>query len=667
MLSKSDAKKRVEKLKKVIRHHRHSYHVLDKQTISPSALDSLKKELFDLEQEHPNLVTPDSPTQRIGGEPSKRFKKFTHPNRMHSFNDAFNEQDMKDWEDRFSKLINDPLKDGYYCELKLDGLAIELIYKDGVLVTGATRGDGTTGEDVTENLKTIEAIPLNLSESKIKVPDNLIVRGEIFLTLKDFKRINKEQEEKKLKVYANPRNLAAGSIRQLDPKVTASRKLDSFAYSLVTDLGQKTHEEEHELLKKFGFKTNPHNKHEKDLKGVQRFRDKWEKDKGKLEYEIDGVVAIVNNESKFNSLGVVGKAPRGAIAYKFSPAEAQTIVKDIIIQVGRTGVLTPVAVLKPVEIGGVTVSRATLHNLDEIRRLGVKIGDTVIVGRAGDVIPDIREVIKGLRTGKEKEFHMPKKCPVCGGKIVKVPGQVAYRCANKKCPAIKREGIYHFISRGAFNIEGVGPKVIDQLMETALIRDAADLFYLKKEDLLNLPRFAEKAAQNAIDSIQDSKEIPLHKFIYALGIANVGVETATDLARKFGTLDKLAKASTEELIGVKDVGEVVAKSINEWFEDKYNQKILDKLEKAGVRPEPIKVKKSSKLQDKTFVFTGSLDTISREDAEEAIRELGGDPASSVSKGTDYVVVGEDSGSKYDKAKKLGVKIINEEQFLKLIK
>lgn len=667
MLSKSDAEKRIEKLRKVINHHRYVYHVLDKQEISESALDSLKKELFDLEQKYPNLVTPDSPTQRIGGEPSKRFKKFKHPSRMHSFNDAFNEQDMQDWENRFAKLINDPLKDGYYCELKLDGLAMELVYEDGVLITGATRGDGTIGENVTENLKTIDAIPLNLDESKIKVPKELVIRGEVFLSLKDFKRINKEQEKKGLKAYANPRNLAAGSIRQLDSKVTASRKLDSFAYSLVTDLGQKTHEEEHELLKKFGFKTNPHNKHEKDLKGVQRFRDKWEKNKGKLEYEIDGVVAIVNNESKFNSLGVVGKAPRAAIAYKFSPIEAQTTVEDIILQVGRTGVLTPVAVLEPVEIGGVIVSRATLHNLDEIRRLDVKIGDTVIVGRAGDVIPDIREVIKDLRTGKEKEFHMPKKCPVCGESVVKIPGQVAYRCSNKKCPAIKREGIYHFVSRGAFNIEGVGPKVVDQLMEAALIRNAADLFFLKKDDLLNLPRFAEKSAQNTIDSIQGSKEVPLHKLIFALGIANVGIETAMDLARKFGTLDKLAKASVEDLVDVKDIGEVVAKSIHEWFEDRYNQKLLAKLEKAGVKSEPVKVSKSSKFEGKAFVFTGSLDTISREDAEEKVRELGGDPASSVSKNTDYVVAGEDPGSKYDKAKKLGVKIIDEKEFLKLVK
>ncbi len=667
-MTKAEAKKRIDKLRKVINHHRYIYHVLDKQEISEAVLDSLKKELFELEQQYPDLVTLDSPTQRIGGEPLKKFKKFKHHSPMHSFNDAFNREDMENWEERFSKLINNPLKDGYYCELKLDGLAIELVYEKGVLVTGATRGDGIIGEDVTENLKTIEAIPLNLNEAKMKAPNILVVRGEVFLSKKDFKRINKEQEKKELKIYANPRNLAAGSIRQLDPKITSSRNLDSFAYSLVTDLGQKTHEEEHELLKKLGFKINSHNKHQKDLGEVQKFRDKWEKDREKLDYEIDGIVVIVNNEEKYEKLGVVGKAPRSAIAYKFSPPEAETIVEDIIVQVGRTGSLTPVAVLKPVEIGGVMVSRATLHNLDEIRRLDVKIGDTVIVGRAGDVIPDIREVIKELRTGKEKEFHMPKKCPVCGGKVVRVPGQVAYKCASKKCPAIKREGIYHFVSRGAFNIEGVGPKIIDQLMDAALIRNAADLFFLKKEGLLNLPRFAEKSAQNTVNSIQESKKMPLHKFIYALGIANVGIETATDLARRFGTMDKLLKASEEELDNVKDIGEVVAKSIREWFEDSYNQKLLDRLKEAGVNPEPIKIaKKSSKLTGKTFVFTGSLDTISREEAEEKVREMGGDPTSSISKNTDYVIAGSEPGSKYNKAKKLGVKIIDEKKFLGLIK
>ena len=384
-MNKAETEKRVEKLKKLINHHRYLYHVLDKQEISDSALDSLKNELFDLEQQFPDLITADSPTQRVGGKPLKEFAKARHPEPMLSFNDAFDNKDMKEWETRFEKIDTGASKHGYYCELKIDGLAIELTYKKGFLETGSTRGDGLIGEDVTTNLRTIGAIPLKLEipNSKFQIPKEFVVRGEVFITKNDFERINGEQEKAGLKAYANPRNLAAGSVRQLDPKITASRNMDSFAYSIVTDLGQKTHEEEHQILKSLGFKTNPHNKFAKDLDEVQKFRDYWEKHRDKLNYEIDGIVVILNDERALQRTGVVGKAPRGAIAYKFSPKEAETIVEDIIIQVGRTGILTPVAKLKPVSIGGTTVSRATLHNLDEIMRLGLKIGDTVIVGRAG--------------------------------------------------------------------------------------------------------------------------------------------------------------------------------------------------------------------------------------------------------------------------------------------
>ena len=398
-MNKSEAEKRIEKLREVVNHHRYLYHVLDKQEISDEALDSLKKELFDLEQQFPELVTPDSPTQRVGGKPIKEFAKVRHPKPMLSFNDAFDKKDMKEWEARFEKISPGVKKRGYYCELKIDGLAIELTYRKGFLEIGSTRGDGLIGENVTQNLKTVNAIPLKLGirDSRLKIPAQLIVRGEVFITKKDFERINKEQEKAGLKVYANPRNLAAGSVRQLDSKITASRNMDSFAYSLITDLGQKTHREEHQILKSLGFKTNPYNKFAEDLDEVQRFRDYWEKNRDKLNYEIDGVVVILNDERSFQRTGVVGKAPRGAIAYKFSPKESETVVEDIVVQVGRTGILTPVAKLKPVSIGGTTVSSATLHNLDEIRRLGVKIGDTVIVGRAGDVIPDVKKVLKELR------------------------------------------------------------------------------------------------------------------------------------------------------------------------------------------------------------------------------------------------------------------------------
>ena len=450
--------------------------------------------------------------------------------------------------------------------------------------------------------------------------------------------------------------------------ITKSRKLDSYAYSLITDLGQRVHEDEHKILHDLGFKTNLHNKFCRNLKEVQEFRDYWEKHREKLDYEIDGVVVIVNDNKMFSKLGVVGKAPRAAIAYKFSPLESSTIVKDIIVSVGRTGTLTPVAVLEPVEIGGTTVSRATLHNEDEIRRLDVKIGDTVVVGRAGDVIPDIKSVIKELRTGKEKIFHFPLKCPACSEPVKRLAGEVAYKCVNKNCPAIKREAIYHFVSKGAINVDGVGPKIVDQLMDSGLIKDAADLYYLKKEDLLNLERFADKSAENTIEAIKAQKNIPLGRFIYALGIPHVGIETAMDLAKKFGELGRLQRATIEELSGIKDIGDVVAQSIFNWFKTEYNNKLLEKFKKSGLVPlAQESSQKSDKLKDLSFVFTGTLEGISREHAEEMVRENGGDISSSVSKEIDYVVAGEEPGSKYDRAKKLGVKILSEQEFLKMFK
>jgi len=696
-MDKSEARQRAGKLREVIDHHRYLYHVLDKQEISDAALDALKKELFDIEQKYPELITADSPTQRVGGKPLKEFKKFKHSEPMISFNDAFGEDDMEDWEGRLERLVDNVKKDGYYCELKIDGLAVELIYERGALKVGSTRGDGIIGEDVTQNLKTVEAVPLKLLDEdeiiknlnkaglehftsgvKKSLSGTLVVRGEVFITRKDFERINKEQEKRGLKIYANPRNLAAGSVRQLDPSITRSRKMDSFAYALKTDVGQDVHEEEHLILKALGFKTNSHNKFCKDLNTVQKFRDYWEERREKLNYEVDGIVVVVNNNRTFQNLGVVGKAPRGAIAYKFAPKESETVVEDIIVQVGRTGTLTPVAVLRPVNIGGVTVSRATLHNLDEIKRLDVRLGDTVIVGRAGDVIPDIKQVIKELRTGKEKEFHMPRKCPICDSPVEQISGQVAFKCTNKNCPAIKREAVYHFVSRKAFNIDGVGPKIIDQLMEAGLIRNSADLFVLKKEDLLNLERFADKSAENTIDAIRSKKKVPLDKFIYSLGIEHVGEETAFVLARKFSIkggpasgwkkLEKIREASLDDLQNISDVGPIVADNIYEWFQKPYNQKLIDKFKKAGVHIAEEKVtKNSTKLSSRSFVITGSLGSMSREEAKDRVRELGGDISSSVSKNTDYVVAGSEPGSKFDRAKKLGVSIIGEEEFLKIIK
>jgi DNA ligase (NAD+) len=675
-MSKEEAKKRIEKLRRVIDHHRYLYHVLDKQEISDSALDSLKKELFDLENQYPDLITPDSPTQRVVGEPLKGFAKVKHPGRMISLNDAFSEDDMRDWKSRLDNFLTADIGYKYtgdfYCDLKMDGLAIELEYIEGKLKRASTRGDGETGEDVTQNVKTIDAIPLTLEKYKPISKDPLFVRGEIFLTKKEFERINKAQDKNGGKIYANPRNLVAGTIRQLDPKITASRKLSFYAWSSVDTTGTyginfETHKEELDQLKEWGFPVNPYGRIEKDIEGVMDFYNEWAEKRDKLNYEFDGTVISVNDNRLYRRAGIVGKSPRGAIAFKFSQRESQTIVEDIIVQVGRTGTLTPVAVLKPVSIGGVTVSRATLHNMDEIKRLGVKIGDTVIVGRAGDVIPDVRQVIIELRTGKEKEFRMPKKCPVCDSVVEQVPGQVAFKCINKNCPAIKREAVYHFVSRRAFDIDGVGPKIIDQLMEAGLIRDAADLFELKKEDLLNLERFADKSAQNTIDAISSKKKVSLDKFIYSLGIDHVGEETAFALGRHFKKLSNIREADLKELENIPDIGPVVAKSIYEWFQRPFNRKLLDKFRKEGVRVSEEKASKdSTKLAGKTFVLTGGLESISRDDAKDRIRELGGDVSSTVSKETDYVVVGAEPGSKFDKAKKLGIKILDEGEFLKLI-
>jgi len=678
MVVKNEIKNRIEKLRKTINHHRYLYHVLDRQEISDEALDSLKKELFDLELQFPELVTPDSPTQRVGGEPLKEFKKVGHIDnegrgaRMNSLNDAFSEEDLKEWLERLKKVIGESIGD-FYCDPKMDGLAIELMYDEGILTRASTRGDGSIGEDVTNNIKTVEAIPLKLESDKEIFPKRLVVRGEVFLAKGEFERINREQKKKGEKIYANPRNIAAGSVRQLNPKITAKRKLSFYAYGVPgsgDDYLKKypTHAREYELLRLWGIPTNPEGTVCRNIGEILSFYEKIKNKREKLPYEIDGIVVSANNSHLFQKAGVVGKAPRGGIAFKFTPTEAETIVEDIIVQVGRTGTLTPVAVLRPVNVGGVVVSRATLHNLDEIKRLDVKVGDTVIVGRAGDVIPDIRQVIKEMRTGKEKEFKMPRKCPICESPIEQVEGQVAFKCVNKNCPAIRREAIYHFVSRNAFDIDGIGPKIVDQLMEVGLIRDSADLFFLKKDDLLNLERFAEKSAQNTVEAIQSKKEVALDKFIYSLGIEHVGEETAFVLARRFKKLSSIKNAGLDELESIEDVGPVVARSIYDWFQKSYNLKLLEKFNKAGVRVlEEKTTKKSIKLANKKFVLTGSLKSMSRDNTKEKIRELGGDVSSSVSKETDYVVAGLEPGSKYDRAKKLGVKIISENEFLNLIK
>lgn len=694
--SKAEARERIEKLKKSINRYRHSRLVLNKELISPEAEDALKKELFDLEGRFSEFITPDSPTQRVGGKALKQFSKVRHASRMLSFNDAFSEQDMRDWHERNRKLLPSSAKSDFYAELKLDGLAISMVYEDGVLKIGATRGDGLVGEDVTNNLKTIDAIPLRLLsrpeilENLEKVglshvaaclkkswPKIIEARGETFLNRKDFETLNREQAKKGLPLYANPRNVAAGSIRQLDPKITASRNLDSFAYSLATDLGQRTHEEEHLILHSLGFRVNPNNKRFDDLEGVFKFHKYWSEHRQNLPFEIDGIVVMVNSVEFIERLGIVGKAPRGGIAYKFAPKESETIVENIIVQIGRTGVLTPVAVLRPVRIGGVTVSRATLHNEDEINRLGLKIGDTVIVDRAGDVIPDVRKVLKELRTGKEKEFHFPKE--FCGQRVVRAPGEAAHKVLHpEKCELVNRKRLHHFTAKNAFDMEGVGPKIIGAMIDNNLISDAADLFDLEAGDLVPLERFAEKLAENVIESIQKSKTIPLNKFINALGISHVGEETAVDIGKKMvsvkvihhpgDVVDAALAIKLEDWRDIPNIGPAVAESIFGYFQDKNNLSFLKKLHNAGVKIiSPRASRVVQKLKGRVFVFTGGLETMTRDQAKDKIRELGGDISSSISKNVDYVVAGSGPGEKYDKAKKLGVKIISEKEFLKIIK
>jgi len=698
-MTRQEAKQRIEKLKKEINRHRYLYHVFDRQEISDAALDSLKHELYQLEQQSPELITADSPTQRVGGQPLEKFSKVRHSVPMLSLEDAFSPEELTAWQERIQKLVPSQKLD-YFAELKVDGFAVTLEYENGIFVRGSTRGDGQIGEDVTQNLKTIESIPLRLEiylsrtlsrtvpwDASLKrthprglslnsvILSNIQrfvqrgkieVRGEVYMTSKVFEKVNQERKKQGLSLYANPRNTAAGSIRQLDPKIAASRELNFLAYDIVTDLGQQTHQEEHQMAQALGFKTDQ-GQTCRNLKEVIDFWHKTQKQRAKLPFQIDGLVVTVNNNKIYQKLGVVGKDPRGSIAFKFPAKEATTVVEDIVVQVGRTGALTPVAHLKPVQLGGTTITRATLHNEDEIKRLDVRIGDTVIIQRAGDVIPDVVGVLKRLRTGQEKKFLMPRKCPVCGAKVVRPAGQAVHRCTNKKCGAQQRERLEHFVSKKGFDISGLGPKIINQLMDEGLLSDPADIFSLEQGDLVPLERFAEKSAANLIEAINKSKKIPLAKFIYALGIRHVGEETAIDLANHFGSLEEIAQAKLEKLLAVRDIGEVVAKSIADWFRDKRNLRLLKELKKRDFKIISPLVKRTQPLQKQTFILTGELESMTREEAKARIRKLGGHISSSVSKETDFVIVGQEPGSKYEQAKKLGVKMMREKEFLKMLK
>ncbi|MBI5742809.1 MAG: NAD-dependent DNA ligase LigA [Candidatus Niyogibacteria bacterium] len=676
-MNKSEAITRIKKLRDVIDHHRYLYHVLDREEISEAALDSLKHELKKLEDEFPNLITPDSPTQRVGGRPLEKFVKVEHAVRMLSLEDVFNEAEFEEWLARIAKLIPENRSPAFYAEKKFDGLALSLIYENGRLVRAATRGDGRIGEDVTLSARTIEAIPLKLSvEGKVKgetlqicekliAAPHLEVRGEVLITKREFARLNKEQEKKGLEPYANTRNLAAGSIHQLDPKVAAGRRLDFMAYDIAGDVGLNKHSLEHEALLSLGFKSDKEARLCVNAREVFALRQKIEKEREQLDFGIDGLVVTIDDNKIFEALGTVGKTPRGAIAFKFAPIESTTIVEDIKIQVGRTGALTPVAILRPVDIGGTIVSRATLHNEDEIRRLELKVGDTVVVGRAGDVIPDVKKVLTELRTGKERNFKMPEKCPVCGEKVVRDPDGVAHRCLNKKCPARSLRYLNYFVSKQGFDIDGLGPKIVAALVDAGLVQDAADIFELEEGDLTPLERFAEKSAQNLVAAIKAARAVTFDRFIRALGILHVGEETARDLAAHFGTTLKLAGAERAELLAIPNIGTVVAESLYAWFRDAHNRAFLQKLLK-NVKVKRVEAPRGGKFTGQTFVLTGTLTALSRDTAKEKIRALGGEATETVSKKTTHVVAGEDPGSKLAKAKKLGVKILNEREFLKLL-
>ncbi len=669
-MTKTEAKKRILQLREQIDEMRHRYHVLDDPGVSDDIYDSLTRELRRLEEQFPEFDDPSSPTHRVGGKPLDKFVKAAHAVPMLSLNDAFGFEELSAWQQRISRLLSPNTRFSYFAELKLDGLAISLIYENGVLVRAATRGDGKIGEDVTQNAKTIKMIPLRLRGEKI--PRLLEVRGEVVMSKAQLDKLNKAYEVAGKPLLANTRNSAAGSMRQLDPSLTASRGLDFFAYDIAR-LDEswpepKFHHQEHELLRQFGFKVDNHELVAKTLPEVQEFIKDIEQKRPKFKYGTDGVVVSVDQLSLHELLGVVGKAPRYMVAYKYPAEKATTRVLDIRVNVGRTGVLTPFAVFEPTLVAGSTISKATLHNMDQINRLGIKIGDTVVIQKAGDVIPEVVEVLPKLRTGTEKAFVMPRRCPVCDGKVERrdVGGKesAAYYCTNSDCPAQNQRAIEHFVN--AFEIYTVGPKIITRFKDEGLISDAADLFTLEPGDINTLERFGEKSAENIIASIQQHKKISLARFIYALGITNVGEQTSEDLAEHFGNFKRLQAASADEINSIENIGPIVSQSVFEWFNHKENHRFIEKLISNGVEIINPAKRVIGQLTGKTFVVTGTLESLSRDEAKKRIKAAGGKITESVSKKTDYVVVGENPGSKFNKAKSLQITILNEKQLLNLI-
>jgi len=664
----ADIRKEAERLRKELHEHDYRYYVLSQPTISDYQYDQLMQRLIELERQYPELITPDSPTQRVGGEPTKEFPTVTHEVPMLSLANTYSEEELLDFDRRVKELLGgQPYR--FVAELKIDGVAISLLYRDGIFIRGATRGDGTQGDNITNNLKTIRSIPLRVPSGR-GLPKNFEVRGEIFMTKKDFEAMNSRQEELGEKTFVNARNSTSGTLKLQDPKIVAQRKLSMFAYYLrTTDIPLRSHYENLQLLKKLGFVVNEHIRLCNTIAEVKAYCDEWGMKRASLPYDIDGVVVKVDSLAQQEELGAVAKSPRWAIAYKYPAEKVETILKDITLQVGRVGTITPVAELQPVFVGGTTVSRATLHNEDYIKELDIRIGDTVYVEKGGDVIPKVSGVNISKRPKNSSPFKFPTKCPECGSKIFRPEGEAAYYCENFECPAQVRGRIEHFAQRRAMNIEGLGEAIIDLLVSQGLIHNVADIYDLKKEQIASLERMGEKSAQNLLDGIEASKRLPFHRVLFGLGIRFVGEGVAKLLADNFPSIEQLQRATQEELESVEGIGPRIAESVVRFFNDKHSRQLIDRLAKAGVhmKAEKKKVSTDSPFAGKTFVLTGGLESMSRDEAKEKIESLGGKTASSVSTKTDYIIVGKDAGSKLAKAKALGIPTLSEEEFLKMLK
>lgn len=663
-----DDKKRSDKLKDLLNQYSYEYYTLDKPTVPDAEYDKLMQELLGLEEKHPDLVTTDSPTQRVGGEPLASFEKVEHRLPMLSLGNAFNEEDLRDFDRRVRQDSSESVS--YVCELKIDGLAISLRYEDGLFVQGATRGDGTIGEDITTNLRTIKSIPLRLKENI-----DIEVRGEAYMPKRSFEAVNKEREANGEELFANPRNAAAGSLRQLDPKIAAKRNLDIFLYGIGSTEGLPidSHSDGLDYLERLGFKTNPERRRCANIEEVLKFIEGWTEKRPNLPYEIDGIVIKVDSFEQQEQLGTTAKSPRWAIAYKFPAEEVMTKLIDIELSVGRTGVVTPTAILEPVRVAGTTVKRASLHNEDLIREKDIKIGDYVIIKKAGDIIPEVVSVIEEKRTGDEQDFMMPTGCPECGSELIRFEDEVALRCINPKCHAQIREGLIHFVSRNAMNIEGLGEKVITQLFAVNLIEDVADIYRLDRDELLKLERMGEKSVDNLLNAIEASKSNSLEKLLFGLGIRHVGAKAAKTLAQQFETMDALQKASMEDLININEIGEKMANSVVTYFEKNEVSQLIDELKSYDVNmvykgPKIVNIEEiDSVFAGKTIVLTGKLEHMGRNDAKKELEALGAKITGSVSKNTHLVIAGEDAGSKLDKAQELGIEVWDEARMLQELK